>query len=73
MDLNAYLSSEPGARKALADAIGSSPDYLWQIATAWKGRRASPALAAKIEEATAGVVTRAELRPDIWGDESKAA
>jgi DNA-binding transcriptional regulator YdaS (Cro superfamily) len=73
MDLKSYLSSEPGARKSLADAVGSSPDYLWQIATGWKGRRASPAFAAKIEEATAGRVTRAELRPDIWGDEPKAA
>jgi len=30
-------------------------------------RQASPALARKIEAATSGLVTKEELRPDLWG------
>lgn len=71
MDLKTFIA-ESGARKTLADALGTSPDYLWQIATGWQGRKASPKLALAIEEATGGKVTRAELRPDLWG-EPKAA
>jgi DNA-binding transcriptional regulator YdaS (Cro superfamily) len=71
MNLQAYFETESGARKALADALGTSPDYLWQIATNWNGRQASPKLAARIEEATNGAVTRADLRPDLWSDEPK--
>lgn len=70
MDLKKYIA-DPAARKALADALGSSPDYLWQIATGWNGRQSSPKLAARIEEATGGKVTRADLRPDIFGDTPK--
>jgi hypothetical protein len=44
-----------GRRRALAEACETSPDYLWQVATAWKGRRASPKLAEKIEAETARI------------------
>ena len=36
-------------RTALAEACGTSPEYLWQIATRWRGKRPSPELAATIE------------------------
>ncbi|WP_045756657.1 hypothetical protein [Xanthomonas albilineans] len=52
MDLITYIS-DMTRRRALADACATSPDYLWQIATRWQGRRPSPDLAARIEEATA--------------------
>jgi DNA-binding transcriptional regulator YdaS (Cro superfamily) len=60
------LAASLARRRALADAVECSPDYLWQIAT---GRRqAGPKLARKISEATLGVVTLEALRPDVWGD-----
>jgi DNA-binding transcriptional regulator YdaS (Cro superfamily) len=60
-------------RNRLARQLRCSPDYLWQIATAWRGKRASPELAKRIESATGGKVTRADLRPDLWAEERRAA
>jgi hypothetical protein len=51
MDLLTYIS-DMGRRIALAEALGSSPDYLWQIATRWNGRKPSPKLAERIERET---------------------
>lgn len=51
MDLLTYIS-DMARRAALADECGTSPDYLWQIATRWNGRRGSPDLAERIERAT---------------------
>ena len=53
----------------LAQKCGCHPNYLYQVA--WRG--CSPRLAKKIEEVTKeltpqAVVTRKELRPDIWDD-----
>lgn len=69
MDLNTYIA-DTNARRLLAEEVGSSPGYLWQIATAWRGKRASRIMAIAIERATDGAVTRQELRPDIWGPEA---
>lgn len=52
MDLLTYIS-DMDRRAALAKECGTSPDYLWQVATRWNDRRGSPALAEKIETATA--------------------
>lgn len=72
MDLQTYISDRE--RKAsLAKALATSPMYLWQLATRWKGRKPSPEFAMKIEAATDGVVTRQELRPDIWQPEQSEA
>jgi DNA-binding transcriptional regulator YdaS (Cro superfamily) len=65
MTLTDYIA-DMARREALADALDSSPDYLWQIATNWRGRKASPALAQRIEAATDGAVSKSTLRPDIW-------
>jgi DNA-binding transcriptional regulator YdaS (Cro superfamily) len=70
MKLSDYFV-DVNAREALARDLGASPDYLYQIAT--NRRQASPALAIKIETATNGAVTRADLRPDLWGDTPKPA
>jgi len=48
MDLLTYISDVP-RREALAKACGTDPNYLWQVATGWRGRRASPKLAERIE------------------------
>lgn len=68
MKLSAYIQ-DTDRKVALAAACGTSPDYLWQIATAWNGRRAGKALAILIEDRTDGAVTRYDLRPDIFGAE----
>lgn len=54
-------------RAKLAAATGKNAGYLWQVAAGWRGKKASPLLAVAIERATDGVVTRQELRPDIFG------
>lgn len=64
MDLHTYIA-DTGRRRSLAEGVNANPDYLWQIAT---GRRnASTSLATAIEAFTEGEVTRASLRPDVWG------
>lgn len=53
-------------QSALAEAVGTSQSFVNQIVN---GRRPiPPKLARKIEEATKGVVTRSDLRPDIFGE-----
>lgn len=66
MNLATYIE-DMDRRRQLAAAVGSDAGYLWQVATGWKGRKASPDLAKKIELATGGQVTRHDLRPDIFG------
>ena len=64
MDLRTYVQ-DMARRARLALAVSKSPDYLWQIGAGI--RRASPKLAQAIHDATDGRVSRAEIRPDIWG------
>lgn len=64
--------SDTERRANLAKAVGTSPDYLWQVATGWRGRRPSTALARKIADATCGMVTLSEMRPDVWPDSEAA-
>ncbi len=52
-------------RATLARDTGTAAGYLWQIATGWRGKKASLDLAVRIETATGGVVTVEELRPDL--------
>lgn len=65
MDLREYLSDFGKVEKvAFAEAIGVKYSYLGNLMnTPW---RCSVALALKIEDASYGAVTRAELRPDIF-------
>jgi len=75
MELTDYIADSE-RRKALAAATGSSPDYLWQIATKWvrpttgKEVRASTDLAIAIERETTRMgpetVRKESLRPDVW-------
>lgn len=55
-------------RVALAEACSTSPEYLWQIATRWRGKRPSPELAACIERETARLgPERVAKEPMIFG------
>lgn len=76
MHISDYFAQDRSRRRELARALGMSAGYLTQIATGWNGRKPSPELAMRIEAATAGAVSRSDLRPDIWppaGDESAGA
>lgn len=67
MNLLTYIADED-RKTTLAAAVGKSPAYLWQIATEWRGKRASPQLAQAIETSTAGDVRCGEgpgMRADL--------
>jgi DNA-binding transcriptional regulator YdaS (Cro superfamily) len=70
MDLQTFFQTT-GARQELAKRLKVSPNYLWQIATHYHGRKPSPRLARRIHDETLGVVTLESLRPDVWGSNAK--
>jgi DNA-binding transcriptional regulator YdaS (Cro superfamily) len=53
-------------QNALAKKVGSSSGYLRLVFNGYK--KAGFSLAQRLEEETAGVVTKSQLRPDIYGD-----
>ena len=64
MKLNDWVNEQRGRSLALAQAIGVSPPMVSDWAT---GKKEVPALRCfPIEQATGGVVTRCELRPNDW-------
>lgn len=65
MDLKKYLA-EIGAREEalLASACKVTKGHLRNIASGF--RAASPSLAAALESASCGFVTRQDLRPNDW-------
>lgn len=64
MDIRTYALSHGGFPR-VAEKLGFNAEFLRQVA---KGRRrVSPQNAIRIERATQGAVTRADLRPDIFG------
>ncbi|MCU0806570.1 MAG: helix-turn-helix domain-containing protein [Candidatus Contendobacter sp.] len=67
MNLKEWIrATRPEKRKAICDAIGTTPDYLWQIAGGHS--RPSARLAIAIERETG--VCRQKLRPDIFFDKA---
>jgi len=73
MDLLTYIS-DMQRRAALAKACGTSPDYLWQIATGWKGRKPSARMAARIEAATEKLgPEKVRKEPLIFGQSQEAS
>lgn len=68
MDLHTFLMTT-GKRRELAARVDVSPNYLWQLAVRYRGRKPSPALAKRIHDETLGVVSLHSLRPDVWGIE----
>ena len=66
MDLKKYFADDPrGAKAEMAEHLGITPTWISLIIS---GKRlASPKLAIAIELATGGLVTRQNLRPDLFG------
>ena len=65
MTLEEYFMTEPrGSKAEMAQYLGISPTWLGQLLSGV--RLASPKLAVAIEKATQGLVTRADLRPDLF-------
>lgn len=63
MKLSAYLS-ERGRKTLLAQSLGVPPQLVWQWSA---GVRPVPlSRCVSIEQATAGQVSRRDLRPDDW-------
>lgn len=58
-------------RAEVASELETSEQYLYQIET--RRRRPSRLMALAIERATAGAVTRHDLRPDLYPPEAKAS
>jgi hypothetical protein len=73
MDLLTFISDMP-RRLALAEATGTSPDYLNQLARRWRGRRPRPEFARLIEQESERIgpekVPKETLRPDLWPAEA---
>lgn len=76
MDLLTYIAS-PERKQALANALQTSPGYLWQLATGWRGRKPSADFAKAIERETGRLgpeaVPKEALRPDLWDDGEAAS
>lgn len=64
------FNADMGRRRALADALGVGPDYVWQLGIRYRGKRCGTDRAKEIERATATIwrrVPKETLRPDVWG------
>ena len=65
MTLDKYFKDEPrGSKTEMAEYLGIS--LTWLSLLIHERRTASAALAVKIEKATQGLVTRKDLRPDLF-------
>ena len=65
MDLKRYFDTDVrGAKKEMAEHLGIT--QTWMALLIARLRQPSPVLAIAIEEATGGLVTRQELRPDLY-------
>ena len=68
MDMRTYLHSvTPDERLRLANELGTSVNYFFQIAGGH--RKASFTLAKRLEKATNGVLRKESLRPDIFSND----
>lgn len=65
-----FLVTKPAERKALAEDVGTSVNYLYNCSLG--ARKPGPALCLRLV-ARDSRFTLAELRPDIWGDGVDAA
>ena len=63
MDLQTYLREKRGRTQTLARALGVSPSLVTQWAG---GKPVATKRCTAIERATAGVVSRQDLRPEDW-------
>ena len=63
--LEYYKSLSAREKRELAKKVGTTVPYLCHMAHGT--RRPGPDMARKLEKASRRVVTKKELRPDIWG------
>lgn len=59
-----WLSRTPSEKKAIASALNTTVEYCGHLA--YRHRRAGAGILIRIESATDGQVTQADLRPDLW-------
>jgi len=65
MTLTEYFSTEPrGAKLEMAEHLGITPTWLSLLMSGKK--KASPLLCVRIEEATQQLVSKKDLRPDLF-------
>ena len=65
MNLQQYFSEEPrGAKIEMARFLGISAEWMSKLIACKV--KPSPVLARRIEDATQGLVTRKDLRPDLF-------
>jgi DNA-binding transcriptional regulator YdaS (Cro superfamily) len=65
MTLQDYFATEPrGAKIEMARYLGITPEWMSKLIAGT--HPCSPTLARRIEEATQGLVTREDLRPDLF-------
>lgn len=66
MTLSEYFSTEPrGSKIEMARHIGITAEWMSKMISG--KAKPSAALCKKLEEATQGLVTRKDLRPDLFG------
>ncbi|MDR5887536.1 hypothetical protein [Vreelandella janggokensis] len=61
-----WKSLSIGQRENIADSAGTSAEYLRQVLV--YDRQPSADMAKRLENATAGALTRQSLRPDLFAD-----
>lgn len=68
MKLKAYIDAGHMTQTKLAEILDVTPGMVWQ----WLNghRKVDPKHAIPIEKATGGLVTRSEVRPDIYPKEA---
>lgn len=65
MNLQEYFSEEPrGAKIEMARHLGITAEWMSKLIA--EKKKPSPLLAAQIEKATGKLVTRKDLRPDLF-------
>lgn len=68
--LKTYRAQNDLSLKAFAERVKSNASTISRIETG-KEDHPVPELVIEIEKATAGAVTRAQLRPDLWGEQPR--
>ena len=71
MNIAEYLKKHGLSQKRFGDQVGITQGMVWQLLQGTC--RTSPETAMRIEAATQGEISRADLRPDLWGEPEKAA
>lgn len=77
-DIEEIENQEPTALEIAIDKVGGLTELAKlikskpQVIVNWRKRGVPPERCGDIERATAGFVTRAQLRPDIFGEQAVA-